>query len=106
MFSFIKSQLIQLPLLPEFILLGTALGILLYGSILNFFQYKHCLVQKFTGIVFVALFISNLFVFVSLDLGADLYYNDSLVFDFGTQFTKFLLVTVGSICLLMTRQSV
>ena len=105
MFSLIQSQLIQLPLLPEFILLGTALGILLYGSILNFFQYKNCLVQKFTGIVFVALFISNLFIFVSFDLGAELYYNDSLVFDFGTQFTKFLLVIVGMICLLMTRQS-
>jgi NADH-quinone oxidoreductase subunit N len=105
MFIFIKSQLIQLPLLPEFILLGTALGILLYGSILNFFQYKNCLVQKFTSIAFLALLISNLFIFISLDLGAELYYNDSLVFDFGTQFTKFLLVTVGLICLLMTRQS-
>ena len=103
--SFIKSQLIQLPLLPEFIILGTALGILLYGSILNFVKYEKCLVRQFTVISVIALVIANLFIFVSLDLGADLYYNDSLVFDFGTQFTKFILITVGIVCLLMVRPS-
>ena len=105
MFSIIKSQLIQLPLLPELILLSTGLGILLCGSLAKLACYEKDLVRKFSGIAVVALLISNLFIFVSLDLGANLCYNDSLVFDFGTQFIKFVLITVGIICLLMSRQS-
>ena len=105
MSNYIKSLLIQLPLLPEFILLGTALGILLYGSLLNFKKYEKCLVGQFTVITVVALVICNLFVFVSIDLPAELYYNDSLIFDHATQCVKFLLITVGIICSLMVRQS-
>lgn len=105
LFFLLSGTLNKCPILPELFLLSSILCLLVYGFLRQKTRYNHSLVSKFTSLSICILVITFILVWLNSFLGSKLLYENLLVVDFPSCWTKLFCLAVSIICLVMGKDS-
>jgi len=105
LFFLLSGTLNKCPILPELFLLSSVLCLLVYGLLRQKTQYNHLLVSKFTYLSIWILVITFTLVWLNSFLGSRLLYENLLVVDFPSCWTKLFCLAVSIVCLVMGKDS-